>query len=44
MDAIYAVVDFFVQGGIFMYPILLVFAVGLAIALERYVTLTLLTK
>jgi biopolymer transport protein ExbB len=44
MDVIYTIVDFFVQGGIFMYPILLVFAVGVAIAIERYVTLTLLTK
>jgi biopolymer transport protein ExbB len=40
----YGIVEFFVQGGIFMYPILFVFAVGLAIAIERYVTLTLLTK
>lgn len=44
MDVIYSIVEFFVQGGIFMYPILLVFAVGVAIAIERYVTLTLLTK
>ncbi len=44
MDVIYGIVEFFVQGGIFMYPILLVFAVGVAIAIERYVTLTLLTK
>jgi biopolymer transport protein ExbB len=44
MDVIYTVVEFFVQGGIFMYPILFVFAVGVAIAIERYVTLTLLTK
>ena len=44
MDVIYAVVGFFVQGGLFMYPILFVFAVGTAIAIERYVTLTLLTK
>jgi biopolymer transport protein ExbB len=44
MDVIYAIVEFFVQGGIFMYPILLVFAVGVAIAVERYVTLSLLTK
>jgi len=36
----YAVVKFFVTGGPFMYPILLVFAVGFAIAVERYVTLT----
>jgi biopolymer transport protein ExbB len=34
-------VEFFVTGGPFMYPILLVFAVGAAIAVERYVTLTL---
>ena len=40
MDVIYTIVEFFVQGGIFMYPILLVFAVGVAIAIERYVTLT----
>ena len=44
MDVMYAIVEFFVQGGIFMYPILFVFAVGVAIALERYVTLTLLTR
>jgi biopolymer transport protein ExbB len=44
MDVIYTVVEFFVQGGIFMYPILFVFAVGVAISVERYVTLTLLTK
>jgi biopolymer transport protein ExbB len=44
MDVIYGIVEFFVQGGIFMYPILLVFAVGVAIAIERYVTLTLLTQ
>jgi biopolymer transport protein ExbB len=40
MDALYSVVKFFVAGGPFMYPILLVFAVGIAIAIERYVTLT----
>ena len=44
MDVIYGIVEFFVQGGIFMYPIMLVFAIGVAIAIERYVTLTLLTK
>jgi len=44
MNVIYTIVAFFVQGGIFMYPILFVFAVGAAIAVERYVTLTLLTK
>ncbi len=44
MDTFYAVVAFFVSGGLFMYPILLVFAVGVGIAIERYVTLTLVTS
>jgi biopolymer transport protein ExbB len=39
MDAIYSMVRFFVSGGPFMYPILIVFAVGTAIAVERYITL-----
>ncbi len=43
MDVIYSIVGFFSTGGIFMYPILLVFAVGTAIAVERYITLTLVT-
>jgi biopolymer transport protein ExbB len=41
MDLIYSVVAFFMTGGPFMYPILLVFAVGAAFAIERYITLTL---
>ena len=40
MDIFYSIVKFFDQGGWFMYPILLVAAVGTAIAVERYVTLT----
>ncbi len=40
MDIFYAIVKFFVQGGPFMLPILLVGAVGTAIAIERYVSLT----
>ena len=40
MDALYSVVKFFVAGGAFMYPILIVLAVGIAISIERYVTLT----
>jgi biopolymer transport protein ExbB len=40
METMYAIVKFFVAGGTFMYPILLVFAVATAIAIERYVTLT----
>ena len=39
MDIFYTIVNFFVQGGAFMYPILVVAAVGAAIAVERYVTL-----
>jgi biopolymer transport protein ExbB len=40
MDIMYSIVKFFVAGGAFMYPILLVFAVAAAIAVERFVTLT----
>jgi len=43
MDSIYAVIGFFVTGGPFMYPILIVFAVGAAIAIERYITLSMVT-
>ena len=44
MDFFYSIVAFFASGGLFMYPILVVFAVGVAIAVERYVTLTLVTN
>ncbi len=44
MDFFYSIIGFFASGGVFMYPILLVFAVGVAIATERYVTLTLVTN
>jgi len=40
MDFFYSIVGFFASGGIFMFPILVVFAVGAAIAAERYITLT----
>ncbi len=40
MEIMYGIVRFFVAGGAFMYPILLVFAVATAIAVERYITLT----
>jgi biopolymer transport protein ExbB len=43
MDFIYSIVGFFTTGGPFMYPILIVFAVGAAIAIERYITLTRVT-
>jgi len=35
----YSILTFFQKGGLFMYPILLVFAVGMAIAFERWVQL-----
>ncbi len=41
MDAYQAIVQFFQTGGLFMYPIVLVLALGVAIAVERYVYLTL---
>jgi len=44
MDSFYSMVKFFVAGGAFMYPILIVFAIGIAIAIERYVTLTLIRR
>ena len=44
MDFLYSIVSFFSTGGAFMYPILVVFAVGVAIAAERYITLTLVTN
>jgi biopolymer transport protein ExbB len=44
MDFFYSMVGFFTSGGLFMFPILLVFAVGAAIAVERYVTLALVTN
>jgi len=43
MDFIYSFIGFFMTGGPFMYPILIVFAVGAAIAIERYVTLSMVT-
>ncbi|MDJ0759489.1 MAG: MotA/TolQ/ExbB proton channel family protein [Woeseiaceae bacterium] len=44
MDFFYSIVSFFSSGGAFMFPILLVFAVGFGIAVERYITLTLVTQ
>jgi biopolymer transport protein ExbB len=44
MDSFYSLVGFFSTGGIFMYPILVVFVIGVAIAIERYITLTLITN
>ncbi|MGD9185995.1 MAG: MotA/TolQ/ExbB proton channel family protein, partial [Desulfobacterales bacterium] len=36
----YSIVAFFQKGGMFMYPILLVFSVGIAIAVERWFQLS----
>ena len=44
MDVWYAVVQFFENGGAFMYPIVLILALGVAIGIERWVTLTLVSK
>ncbi|MGI9222139.1 MAG: MotA/TolQ/ExbB proton channel family protein [Woeseiaceae bacterium] len=44
MDFFYGIVSFFGTGGVFMYPILIVFAFGVAIAVERYITLTIVTR
>jgi biopolymer transport protein ExbB/TolQ len=40
MEIYSSIVGFFQNGGLFMYPIILVLAAGLAIALERYLYLT----
>ncbi len=44
MDFFYSIVGFFVTGGMFMFPILIVFAFGVAIAVERYITLARVTQ
>lgn len=41
MEVYNAIVRFFQEGGLFMYPIVVVLAFGLAIAIERYVYLSL---
>jgi len=43
MDFFYSITGFFITGGAFMYPILIVFAVGTAIAVERFLTLNSVT-
>ena len=40
MEFMYSMVEFFAGGGVFMFPIAVVLALGAAIAIERYVTLT----
>ena len=40
MDVFSSIVSFFQDGGVFMYPIVIVFALGLAISIERYLFLS----
>jgi len=40
MGIFQSIITFFQTGGVFMYPILIVFAVGVAIAAERYIKLS----
>jgi biopolymer transport protein ExbB len=40
MGIFQSIITFFQTGGVFMYPILIVFAVGVAIAAERYMKLS----
>ncbi len=40
METYSAIVGFFQDGGVFMYPIMVVFAIGAAIAIERYIFLS----
>ena len=44
MDTINLVVKFIQEGGFYMYPILLVFSMGFAIAVERWIKLTSVRK
>ena len=44
MDFFYSIVGFFASGGVFMFPILLVLAFGVAISVERYITLAIVTN
>ncbi len=40
MDVLTTIIRFFQDGGVFMYPIVVVLALGIAIAIERYAYLT----
>jgi len=44
MEFFYAIIRFFQMGGFFMYPILIVLAAGLAIAVERWMYLSFARK
>lgn len=38
------IIDFFQDGGVFMYPIMIVLAIGFAIAIERYMYLSIIKR
>ena len=40
MNFMNSIVNFFKDGGVFLYPLALIFVVGVSIAIERYVYLT----
>jgi biopolymer transport protein ExbB len=40
MDTVNSIIKFFLDGGLFMYPILFIFAAGVAVAIERFLFLT----
>jgi biopolymer transport protein ExbB len=40
MNFMNSVVNFFKDGGVFLYPLALIFVVGVSIAIERYLYLT----
>ncbi|MCK4710663.1 MAG: MotA/TolQ/ExbB proton channel family protein, partial [Gammaproteobacteria bacterium] len=40
MDTFNAIINFFQTGGAFMWPILIVLAMGMAIGLERYIVIS----
>ena len=44
MDLIYTIIAFIQDGGTFMYPILIVFAIGFALSMERSIKLSLVRK
>jgi biopolymer transport protein ExbB len=44
MDSLEGIVKFFQTGGAFMYPIMIVFVIGLAIGIERWIKLTIVRR
>ena len=44
MDSINGLIKFFQDGGFFLYPLVIIFVVGVAISIERWVYLTVETS